>query len=331
MKYPFKTVLVIVVLFECAIIVFLGYTIYLRKTMANNVLGSAIIVPIRKEYLITSPSADLQYYYEPTANTTWDYQPEWLPEKTYQTINADTLNERFNYTLEKPEHTFRIVTLGDSYTFGFNVNTKDNWAEQLEDLLNSRCLSTEVQRIDVINLGVAGYDVPYIAQRFKIRGIKYDPDLIIWFESGTGFIRLKELDTPLVRKYEQELSQQELGDAMKVGEYYVAWKKGLEEIHSLYSSTQIFEEIHAAWQKFFDTKGTTKVLIATFSTLSSQNKVKLKLWTMRQENTVVFHNVRDIWEENGFLPDGHPNKDGHRMIAEDIYTYLKDRKILICQ
>ena len=60
---------------------------------------------------------------------------EWGPNKGTYTINNDSLNERFNYSENKDKNTFRIITLGASYTYGLYVDTKNNWTEILEDIL----------------------------------------------------------------------------------------------------------------------------------------------------------------------------------------------------
>ncbi|MDO8446202.1 MAG: hypothetical protein Q7T53_08890 [Deltaproteobacteria bacterium] len=54
------------------------------------------------------------------------------------------------YTLQKPPNTFRIVVLGDSFTFGMGVKKEETFAYRLESLLNSKSSET---RVEVINLG----------------------------------------------------------------------------------------------------------------------------------------------------------------------------------
>jgi lysophospholipase L1-like esterase len=330
MKPWFKVVLVSIVFIECSVIAYFGYSLYLRKKIGKNVLSAVTVVPIRNEYLISSPSAELLYFYEPAPNMVEEDQPSWLPYKAVCSINADTLNDRYNYSVEKPPSTFRIITLGDSFTFGVYVNTGDNWTELLEDMLNAHCKTKDIQNIEVINLGVVGYDVQYIARRYKIRGVKYHPDLIIYLESSSGFERLMDLYEPLIKKYKQSLTQEEKSEARQKNDYSLAWTKTQEEISRRYSQEQIFEQVHAAWQDFFQIKGLTKVVIGTFSNISSQDKSKLKVWTAGQPKVNLYFGIRDIYTNDGALPDGHPNKHGHAMIAEDIFTYLKNNGIVTC-
>lgn len=330
MKHWFKAVLILMVIVECSVIGIVGYNLYQRKSIGKNILGAATVVPIRKEYLISSPSADLHYFYEPPPNTKQEDQPGWLPYTAVYSINADTLNDRYNYTDQKPSDVFRIITLGDSFTFGHYVNTGDNWTELLEDMLNTQCKTKDIQKIEVINLGERGYDVQYIAHRYKTRGLKYNPDLIIWLESESGFDRLREFNEPLIQKYTQELTKGEISQAEKEGNYYLAWTKANNEIHRRYSQVQISEQIHAAWFEFFKTKGTTKTIISTFSNISSQNKAKLEAWTQGEQNISLYFGIRNIYANGGVLPDGHPNRAGHKIIAEDIFTYLKNNDIVTC-
>lgn len=247
MKTWFKVILVSIAFIECSVIAYFGYSLYLRKKIGKNVLGAVTVVPVQKEYLIYSPSAELRYFFEPAPNIQQEVQLDWLPYKAVYSINADTLNDRHNYTVEKPFNVFRIITLGDSYTFGQYVSTDDNWTELLEDMLNARCRFNDIQKIEVINLGVYGYDVQYIAHRYKIRGVKYRPDLIIWLESGSGFTRLSELYEPLIKKYKQSLTQEEMSEAIQKNNYFLAWTKTHEEISRRYSEKQIYEQIQAAW------------------------------------------------------------------------------------
>ena len=58
--------------------------------------------------------------------------------------------------IKKNKDTFRIITLGDSFTFGMYINTKDNWTELLEDKLNSDMGCKNISMFEVINLGVGG-------------------------------------------------------------------------------------------------------------------------------------------------------------------------------
>lgn len=332
MKHRFKAVLVFIVVTECIGIAYTGYTLYLRKKIGINVLSAVTVVPIRKEYLISSPSAGLRYFYEPKPNSVQEDHVGWLPYTAVYSINADSLNDRYNYTVEKPPDTFRIITLGDSFTFGQWVNTADNWTEKLENILNAQCKTRDIQHVEVINLGGSGYDVEYIAHRYAIRGIKYHPDLIIWLESGTGFDRLKELIAPLTQQYEQTIMQEEKSDPKQAeADLASEWQTIHDEIMQKYSQEQIAEQVHAAWYEFFEIKGATKTVIASFSNISSQNKANLISWTAGQSNTSLYFGIRDIRAANGVLHDGHPNREGHTMIAEDFYTYITKNGILTCE
>lgn len=330
MKYLFKITLAVIVFFECTVFVFIGYRMYLQKKNRANTLGAITVIPVRKENFISSPSAEFQYFYEPLPSTQQEDAPVWLPYKAVYSINSDTLNDRYDYNVEKQSNVFRIITLGDSFTFGHFVSTNDNWTERLEDLLNVQCVVRDKDKIEVINMGERGYDVQYIAHRYNLRGAKYHPDLIIWLESGSGFERLTELYAPLIRKYEQFRYQTEKNELKPEQDYYLVWTKAQEEIMKKYSQEQISEQIHESWLSFFKAKANTKTIIATFSNISSQKKAKLRLWTKGQPNTSLYFEIRDINDQDGALVDGHPNRKGHAIIAEDILSYLKETNLVEC-
>ena len=288
------------------------------------------VAPLQKEHLIFPIDAPLTYYYEPKPNIIEEEQLEWLTQKAVYTINADSLNERRDYAVDKPINVYRILALGDSFTFGHYVNTKDNWTEQLEDMLNAQA-DCDNRQYEVINLGERGYDVQYIAYRYKNRGKKYNPDLVIWHESGSGFSRILELLYPMVERNSKELSVQ---DSELIEEHPNAdpalWK-ALKEIKQKYGDDKLFEQVYASWLDFFDTRGTTPFLITTFSYIPSVDIAKLRYWTQNQENTWVYTGIPNIYELGGGLPDGHPNVKGHEIIAKSTFAYLRDLGILACK
>ena len=128
------------------------------------------VVKLNSISLFNSGDSKLEYFFEPNPNNSEDYS-----------TNQDLLNERFNYATEKGQSTFRIIAIGDSHTYGLYVETRKNYPELLENMLNDQVICGLYSKFEVINLGVPGYDLSYSYERFRRRGVKYKPDLVIWF------------------------------------------------------------------------------------------------------------------------------------------------------
>ena len=79
-------------------------------------------------------------------------------------------------TAEKPEGTFRILGLGDSYLFGQGVRRAEVCLAQLEALLQAQSPGV---RIEAINTGMNGYNTAMERGLLVNRGLAYDPDLIL--------------------------------------------------------------------------------------------------------------------------------------------------------
>lgn len=75
----------------------------------------------------------------------------------------------------KAKDEFRIVMLGDSYTYGWGVNDDQHVGAQLQRLVET-CQSRPVV---VINLGVAGYSPWQEFERLKQWGMPLKPDLVV--------------------------------------------------------------------------------------------------------------------------------------------------------
>ena len=59
-----------------------------------------------------------------------------------------------DFAREKPPATFRIVCIGDSWTFGANVDQPDTYPQRLAEILGRRYPGV---KFEVLNLGVMGY------------------------------------------------------------------------------------------------------------------------------------------------------------------------------
>lgn len=292
--------------------------IYRVAKYKQKVLGETIVNPINKDFLIFPKESEFKHYHLLEPNQVEEEQPEWLPEKARYAFNADGLNERFDYPVEKEANTFRILTLGDSFTFGHYVNTQDNWPEQLETFFQNRQLCDRPMKFEVINLGMRGFDIPYLVKRYKEVGHKYQPDLIIWFEIGTGFVRLNELTFSEVEQCGVEHSVD-----------YQCEKVIYRELVEKVGEAEVFNVQKKALDSFFETVGPTKVIFFTFANLEAKYQKMLATWRGDRSNILISSSIPDIFTMGGVLPDSHPNKKGHTIIAEAVFSYLQDNPSLI--
>lgn len=281
-----------------------GYILF--KT---NVLGTAVINPVSKEFITRDTVSDLYYYYEPKPNQK-EIVNEWGPYNGTYLINADSFNERFNYQINKNHSTFRIVTLGDSYTYGLYVNTSDNWSEQLEDLMNNTC--KKYKRYEVINLGVHGYDIEYAVERFRLRGQKYTPDYVIWLLKDDDLFQVNEIMLFNLDEDNQRLDEQE--------SWIRAYKKMIDDYgpdYTLQYQKKIMKEFFTSYSENL-----------AFMTFPRMNKFSVNLISdvFPESSKVSFIELEDIYADKSlYYPnDYHPTAQGHTVIAEDALQFFKD-------
>jgi len=90
-------------------------------------------------------------------------------------INSKGLRD-YEYNYKKPDNTFRILVLGDSFAFGVGVDLHNTFPKVLEKKLNNG--STNI-KYEVINAGVPAYCTYQELGFLKKEGLKYNPDMII--------------------------------------------------------------------------------------------------------------------------------------------------------
>lgn len=291
----------------------------------GKVKGIQYITQIKKSDLIFEDNI-LKYFYEPKPNTNEVWNPDWLGYTVINKINTDSLNSDHEFSVEKSNQTFRIITLGDSFTFGAFVNTDENFSSLLEKKLGQDFQCNTIKKFEVINLGVGGYDIDYEINRYRKRGIKYNPDLVIWMANIWDFEKLNEYLLPLKEK----LKNSKIKTANNKGEFSIdhdavsymrndltddyIWsyqeEKFLQMPNFIPGNLLIFGFINWPTNNIPDPNVTRYFL--TIKKILSENK------------NYVFFNPGYNWEQTKYvLPDGHPNSHGHAIIANDLFDYLK--------
>ena len=98
--------------------------------------------------------------------------------------NSDGLRD-IEYSTEKAAGVTRIIVVGDSIAYGLGVSREETYTTRLENILNHKYGDT----YEVINLGVNGYWTVQIYERFKDKGLKYKPDIVIYGYCHNDFLR----------------------------------------------------------------------------------------------------------------------------------------------
>jgi len=248
-------------------------------------------------------------------------------EKTYLTnysqvvyfLNNEGFNERFDYNIKKPKDVFRIIVIGDANAFGFLVNTKDNWTEKLEDLLNTQD-NKKYKKFEVINLAYHSFDVAYQVERFRRQGLKYKPDLVIWMNND--FSRINEIFLPLTEKYSWiYLSKAEINKYQKEGKYFPSWDLAWEDYQKKVKDEKIDVESYQKEKikEFFDLYKGPVLFISLYEVPDFAKKELLN------RKNVYFFNPKDFPQNPSYYFEKVKtiNPFGHQKLAEMIFEFLR--------
>ncbi|MEX0937160.1 MAG: GDSL-type esterase/lipase family protein [Pirellulales bacterium] len=121
-------------------------------------------------------------------------------------INKQGMREDENFTHAKPAGRLRVVSLGDSFTIGYEVDEPQCFSSVIE-----RQLQAEDLPVDVLNTGVSGFSNAEELAYLERELLKYEPDLVIVSFFGNDLV--DNLRTGLYRL--------EDGDLLEWGERYV--------------------------------------------------------------------------------------------------------------
>lgn len=94
-------------------------------------------------------------------------------------INSQGFRGR-EFSIAKPDHVIRVLTLGASSTFGFFNKDDETYPYLLEQRLNALCHGPK--RFEVINFAIPDAGVYEIREMFMAEGLALHPDVITFYE-----------------------------------------------------------------------------------------------------------------------------------------------------
>jgi len=323
--------LILTVLFE------IGVITYLTTTIHKKVLGVSSITPLNRDDLVFSNEGELKYFYEPESNTKienilyWASKSEQVDIKTVNTINSDSLNERYDYPTEKPKDTFRIITLGDSHTYGVYVNTKDNYPEKLEDLLNNNLKCQNIKKFEVINLGESGYDIKYTVERYKKRGQKYNPDLVLWLIKSGDLSKINEIFKERMLNFDRQFKENLLDKT----NYVRIFQEIREQTEKEMGDEKMFEYQLKALKDLEQHLDSSKLIFMASPNYTMPKEKNIFEQLVNGSNNVFLSLNIDpaITNEDNIVKAGdlHPNKKGYKLISQSIFNYLVKSGQISCK
>jgi lysophospholipase L1-like esterase len=86
------------------------------------------------------------------------------------------------FAAQKPPDTIRILSLGDSRTFGWGMSDEETYSRRLEKLLQERAGGS--RRVEVINAGVNAWSYPQLLVYFREVALAYQPDIVVVGEAN---------------------------------------------------------------------------------------------------------------------------------------------------
>lgn len=274
------------------------------------------------------------------------------------TINYQLNSEGFrdyNHSLQKPNGTFRIVVLGDSFTFGQGVyKLEDTNPKKLEELLNK---NFGEEKYEVFNFGKRGINTKDELKILEDYGLKYNPDLVIInfyiddadFEGykGLNWIENKEKQMhPFLYRNNKKFPHFYYFILGKLNSFVYRSKLLKHKSYSLhlkevYQSKNWEEEKNILKEiKILSKNNDFKTAIIIFSILNNQSdKAGLKETysgiqkDLEREGFPVL-NLYDSYGKYDFKSlwisawDSHPNEKGHEIAAKTVYNFLIEKDLI---
>jgi lysophospholipase L1-like esterase len=225
----------------------------------------------------------------------------------------------------KPPGTYRIVCLGDSYVEGSGGAEEDRFCDQIEEILQSIEYSPGGMRVETYALGIGGWTATNAASYLVHRLSAYDPDVVIALSVGnditdgqgvTGIGGSSNDFSPSRREFGSGVFSGALPQRFRIPAYNLL-------------GTDLGPESRTRWEAAF----------AAWKRLEGVQEERggRMLFSLMQTSAYYDELTREYYQRSGMqspfvitsplgrhLPhDGHPDREGHRIIAVHLLHVLQ--------
>jgi hypothetical protein len=153
-------------LFLCIISLELAGYIWEART-AQGSLGWTLVGARRIQLEIQGPSDAPYYKFKAKEEYNWEGIPVQINSHGFRGPE---------FSEEKPAGVYRIINLGDSVAFGWEVLDQETYGRKLEQFLNQR---NDGHRYEVINAGIPTLNLEAERNLLVQEALKYQPDLVV--------------------------------------------------------------------------------------------------------------------------------------------------------
>lgn len=147
--------------------------------------GSVLVFLVLAEVVLRFCGYGNLEIYSPDPKLYWRLKPnqDCFTKVDHRPVHINSQGTRGSEFLpEKPTGTLRILSLGDSRTFGWGLADEETFSRQLERLLQKH-LGTD-KKVEVINAGVNAWSFPQMLVFYRDFAAAWKPDVVILAEAN---------------------------------------------------------------------------------------------------------------------------------------------------
>ena len=264
-------------------------------------------------------------------------------------------------TPEKPPGVFRILGLGDSFTFAVGVREPDTFLRRLESQLNiERPAGGDAPTFQVLNAGTQGYNIRDEVLYLEHRWLPLAPDLVLVsfylndayaddafrnmgealgiYVKPQGVGRLSYVVDLVqhqwaVRRQRRDTEDYYLKSFFKEADKYVDdpaalsidWKQSRDALARAVELGQQhgFRVALVIWPELYELEGNYPFV--PIHKLVHETCGRLDIPTLDLLDTFRGHNSAALWVHPS---DHHPNEEANRLAADAIARFLKEQHLL---